>query len=85
MTSDQDVMADFLRTDVQDYRPRITEIHEALINKRHAVFVGNAFELVLSETGATLRPTHGRHTPTVLALAEFETAFHAWVAALPPA
>jgi hypothetical protein len=85
MTSDQNVMADFLQTDVQDYRPRITEIHEALVNKRHAVFVGNAFELMLSETQATLRHTHGRHNPTVLALADFEAAFHAWVAALPKA
>lgn len=85
MTTNENVLADFLRTDVQDYRPRISEIHEALMNKRHAVFVGNAFELMLSDTQATLRPTHGRRNPTVLALADFEAAFAAWVAGLPKA
>jgi hypothetical protein len=78
-----DILADFLATDVQDYRPRIAEIQAALAAKTHAVFVGNAFELMLSETQAVIRHTHGRHNPVTYALADFAAGFHAWVEALP--
>jgi hypothetical protein len=78
-----DILADFLATDVQDYRPRIAEIQAALATKSHAVFVGNAFELRLSETQAVIRHQHGRHNPTTYALADFADAFHAWVEKLP--
>lgn len=80
MTTDADVLADFLRTDVQDYRPRIIEIREALKEKGHAVFAGNAFELTLSKTQAVIRHAQAKHPPAVLALADFEAAFTAWVA-----
>ncbi len=87
MTNDpqnqNDILADFLRTDVQDYRPRIAEIHEAMVNKRAQTFTGNAFELTLSATHATIRQTHGHHPKKTLPLAAFQTAFNAWVAGLP--
>lgn len=78
-----DILADFLATDVQDYHPRIAEIQAALASKFHAVFVGNAFELMLSETQAVIRHTHGRHNPATYALADFAAAFRTWVDGLP--
>ena len=79
-----DILADFLATDVQDYRPRIAEIQAALGAKTHAVFVGNAFELMLSETQAVIRHTNGRHNPATYARADFAAAFGAWVGGLAP-
>jgi hypothetical protein len=84
MTNDE-VLADFLATDVQDYRPRIAEISAALEARSHAVFVGNGFELMLSETQAVIRHTHGRHNPVTLAVADFAAAFRRWVDGLPQA
>jgi hypothetical protein len=84
MTHD-DVLADFFATDVQDYRPRIDEISKALAAKSHAVFVGNGFELMLSETQAVIRQTHGRHNPMTYAVADFAAAFARWVDGLPRA
>lgn len=78
-----DILADFLATDVQDYRPRIAEIQAALAAKSPAVFVGNAFELTLSTTQAVIRHQHGRHNPATYALDDFASAFHAWVEKLP--
>ncbi len=78
-----EVLADFLRTDVQDYRPRIDEITAVLARGGDAVFTGNAFELSLSSKQAILRHTHGRHPSVTLPTATFADAFHSWVAALP--
>jgi hypothetical protein len=82
--SNADILADFLATDVQDYRPRIAEIQAVLASKSHAVFVGNAFELTLSGTQAVIRHTQGRRGPATYALADFAAAFRAWVDGLPP-
>ncbi len=79
----QQVLADFLRTDVQDYQPRIAEIRAALAQGATAAFIGNAFELALSPTQAVIRATHGPKSTVKMSAATFAAAFEAWVAALP--
>jgi len=79
------VLADFLRTDVQDYSPRIDEIRAVLARRGTGVFVGNGYELSLSPKQVMLRHTQARHAPVKLSVGQFSAAFEAWVAGLPPA
>jgi hypothetical protein len=82
--SNTQVLADFLATDVQDYRPRIDEINAVLLRQGSGVFIGNGYELILSAKQAVLRHTQARHAPVKIKLGVFKSAFDAWVAALPP-
>lgn len=82
--STHDTVADFLRTDVQDYAPRIADITQALAAGAHASFIGNGYELTLSPSHATLAHTSVDRPPVTLPLADFHAAFTAWVAGLAP-
>lgn len=78
-----EVLADFLRTDVQDYAPRIDEIRAVLAAKGSGVLIGNGYELELSATHAVLRHTQVKRPPSRFSVADFTKAFEAWVASLP--
>lgn len=80
MTPDE-LIADFLHTDVQDYQPRIAAITAALGRPGEAVFPGNMFELKLSGGEAIITPRQGR--PARIARTAFASAFEAWVATRP--
>lgn len=77
-----EVLADFLHTDVGDYRPRINEIAAILAAKGHGVFHGNGYELTLSPEHAVIHTTAVKREPVTMHVHEFAAAFHTWVDAL---